>query len=83
VPADSLRQPVMAVVWGRSRFPTLGYVIKYSYLAEQTARSAVLKVIGIHVFVLFWDFSDACKILVPLSMELCADASSIRQTAQE
>ena len=44
--ADSLKQLVMAVVWLRSCFPTLGDVVKYSYLTQQAARLAVLKFIG-------------------------------------
>lgn len=44
--ADSLKQLVMAVVWVRSRFPTLGDVVKYSYLTEHTARLGVLTFIG-------------------------------------
>jgi hypothetical protein len=48
--ADSLKQLVMAVVWGRSRFPTGKDVVKYSYLTENTARPDVLKVVPFRVY---------------------------------
>jgi len=44
--ADSLKQLATAVVWERSRFPTVRNVVKCSYPIERTARLAVFKVIG-------------------------------------
>jgi hypothetical protein len=73
--ADILEQLVMAVVWGTFAFTTLGD-LKYSYIAEHTARLVFLKVIGFCVFVLFWDSQTLVK-LGPPWIKLCANTSTV------